>query len=253
MKSLTSSSPWIHGRPIRSRRGRVVLPEMTAWTQRTDGDPASERAEIWIEAARHAVSSVASFRWAALSLEAVGAPGDLIQRAIRAADDEAAHSLVYLELAKQWGAPDDISVLTSPCELTRHRRRPDNLLESATSALIDGVVGEGFAMRRLGIAAERCPELCTQLQRLAADEEFHAELGRDIMLWCVSVRPWIVSDLALELESISSTAPIPDHTGGLSPDELACVGMCPREDAQLAWDDVLEQARVLVASARSLV
>jgi hypothetical protein len=261
-------SPWAHGRPIRSRRGRVVLPDVAfdlppatasaaTVTSRESTSGANDltmppRARVWVEGSRHAISSVASFRWTALSLEAVGAPGDLIQRALRAADDEAEHSVLCLDLAVRSGGPA-LRIVTDASELTRHRRRPDNLLESATSALLDGVVGEGFAMRRLGLAAQRCTEFRPELERLAADEERHAELGVDIVMWCVSVRPWMVSELALALSTIGGSSPDAVELHGLSNEELACVGMCPPGDMDRMWADVIAVAETLVADVRSLV
>lgn len=247
MTSPDSSAPWVHGRPIRSRRGRIVLPDVEP-TSIEHPLPAS--AVVWVEAARHAISSVASFRWTALSLEAVGAPGELIQRALRAADDEHRHAGVALELAKRMGAPDEVRIVTDASELTRHRRRPDNLLETATSALLDGVVGEGFAARRFRVAAEHSTELQSMLNEFADDEERHSQLGVDILTWCVSVRPWVVDDLSRELSTVESVAPLPPEMERTDAQSLASVGMCAQADAQRAWDATMLGARELVSTVR---
>jgi hypothetical protein len=253
MTTSGTTSPWVHGRPIRSRRGRIVLPDIACSQPGAFSVTEFQQgAFVWIEAARHAISSVASFRWSALSLEAVGAPGDLIQRTFRAADDEQRHALTFLALAADLGAPSDLRVETDASELTRHRRRPDNLLETATSALLDGVIGEGFAARRLGLASDRCEHLRSMLRTLANDEHRHAELATDIVLWCVSLRPWIVSELAGSLEGITQSAPTADGVQGFSDEELARVGMCSVGDAQTAWSDTLVDADELVVSARGL-
>ena len=249
MNTSNETSPWIHSRPIRSRRGRVVLPQVASSCSAFDVD-GDTPAHAWIEAARHAVSSVASFRWAAMSLEAAGAPGDLIQRAFRAADDEEAHAVMFLGFARDHGAPADVAIASSPCELTRHRRRPDNLLETACSALIDGVVAESYALRRFGLAAERCAQRRGAFQTIAAHEETHVELSMDIVMWCVSVRPWIVKDLTLELDGLGTRAPTLAARYEIPDDSLATVAMCPLTDAQRAWNDVLSDARSFLPAPR---
>lgn len=252
MSSTGSKRPntavWTHGRPVRGRSGRLLLPEIDV----AEADDVPDAARAWIEAARHEFSSVASFYCVGASLVALGAPSDLVDRTLEAADDEHRHSEICLAFAQRSGA-GDVRIVTDVCELTRHRRRPDDLVDTATSALIDGVIAEGSAARRCKAAADHTPALAAALRRLATDEFRHADLAIDIVTWCISVRPWIESNLKRALDDVSDAAPRSATVENVLDEDRPEHGLCTDRDAQTAWTESVEVARRLVASVRSTV
>ncbi|WP_420453688.1 hypothetical protein [Ilumatobacter sp.] len=238
-------APWTDGRPVRGRGSRPVLPRVSPPS--TDEAPAAAR--YWIESARHRFSSVASFHRTGSSLVAIGAPSELVDRVLSAADDEHHHTEICPALARRSGAHDP-RVVADVGDLTRHRRRVDGLVDTAIGALIDGVLGEGWAAARCESAARRSPELAAALGRLATDEARHAELAADIVGWCTSVRPWIDADLRFALGLVPAEAPRPPFVEELTDDVRARHGICTRPDRDETWAIALEGAQRLVAGVR---
>ena len=239
-------APWTHGRPVRGRTGRPVLPTVGP----TDDLGAPPAALAWIEAARHESSSIANLYVSAASLVALGAPDELVDRTLAAADDERHHVEICLALARRAGARDprlDDDVLG----LAGHRRRHDGLVATAVASLLDGVVGESFLARRCELAAERTPSLRAALGRMAADEARHAELAVDVVAWCTRRRPWVDADLRLALGALASATPRSDVLGPIGDDERAEHGLCTSLDEAEAWSATLVAADELVAGVRA--
>ncbi len=166
------------GRPLRRRRRRgLLLPA-------DDGTHTDE--------ARIEYASVASFGELGLELMALGAPTALVARCHRAAIDEIAHASALDRLAGR----DDSRFGAIPHLLGRRiggrfRSRRRHLARIAVTSYRDGWLNEGLSASDMearahvaGSADER-----RALERIAAEERGHAELGRDVVLWCFEESP----------------------------------------------------------------
>jgi hypothetical protein len=138
---------------------------------------------------------VASFGELALRLMAVGAPVALIEACHRAALDEIRHARSADELAgrsrTRFGA---IPELLGRRIGGRSRSRRRELQRIAIESYLDGWLNEGAAAERLRRRAEAAatPEEQAVLAAMADDEWGHAELAREIVLWCFEEEPQVV-------------------------------------------------------------
>jgi hypothetical protein len=170
------------GRPLRRRRrrGRLLLPT-------DDGRRGLE--------ARVEYASVASFAELGLQLMALGAPAALVARCHRAALDEVAHAATLDRLEGGDGSGfGAIPQLLGRRLGGRGRSRRRHLARIAVESYLDGWVNEGASavdMEQRALAAGS-PEQRRALERIAADERRHAELGRDVVLWCFDEEPQAV-------------------------------------------------------------
>jgi hypothetical protein len=186
----------VDGRPLRAagkvHRGGAI--EGDGWSARSprplvDGDAS---AADWARMARDEHASVATFSRLSLELLAVGAPPALVQRAHQAALEEISHARVCFEAASaQHGAPLTAAAFPAALlPLAPEETRAQRLARLAQESVRDGVVGEGAAARAVKSLAGRVatPWLAAALRQIAAEEETHAELGRDIAQWCLAQR-----------------------------------------------------------------
>lgn len=140
-------------------------------------------------------ASVASFAELALQLIALGAPTELVMRCHRAGIDEIAHATVLDRLSGGERAgfgpiPHLLGRRIGGGRSTRRRR----LARIAVESYRDGWLNEGASAadmeqraRTAGTPAER-----RAFERIAADERRHADLGRDVALWCFEEDPHCV-------------------------------------------------------------
>jgi hypothetical protein len=211
-----------HGRPFR-HAGRAVTARPRAgggWTDETR--PAGARDEEWANRSRswgrdglaeHA--SVASFARLVLDLLAVGAPAELVAAASRAQAEEIEHARLCFSLASAYaGRPVGPGPL--PEAALGDRRPLDRALrlrQLAVESLRDGCWGEQRSADELAAraAVETDPAVRAVLERLAADEQRHADLGWRIVEHCLaedpSVRPAILEEsFALEVAGARGVA-----------------------------------------------
>lgn len=168
----------IPGRPLRRRRRRgFLLPS---------GDGSHD------DEARIEYASVASFGELGLELMALGAPTDLVARCHRAAIDEIAHATTLDRLAggdgSHFGA---IPHLLGRRIGGRLRSRRRHLASIALASYRDGWLNEGLSASDMEARAENAasPDERRTFERIAAEERGHAELGRDVVLWCFEESP----------------------------------------------------------------
>lgn len=171
----------VEGRPLRRRRGSgLLLP-----AQDDDFGPDDNEA-------RSEYASVASFGELALRLIAVGAPADLVAACHRAALDEIRHASIVDGLAgrrrARFGA---IPGLLGRRIGGRRGSRRGHLKRIAVESYLDGWVNEGTAAAHLRARAERAESVRerAQLGAMASDEQRHADLARDIVIWCFQEDP----------------------------------------------------------------
>ena len=168
----------IPGRPLRRRRRRQLLVPVD------DGSRGEE--------ARLEYASVASFAELGLQLMALGAPTALVVRCHRAALDEVAHATAFDRLRGGAITPfGAIPHLLGRRIGGRRRSRRHHLARIAVESYRDGWLNEGAAAADLEAraGAARTAEERRALERIAADERRHAELGRDVVLWCFDEEP----------------------------------------------------------------
>jgi hypothetical protein len=179
------------GRPQRDGWGQRVAeaaptgcPKSLLNQDRAEDPP---QADAWCADARAEYASVPAFLRLAIELEAAGAPRELAARARAAAFDELRHTALCAEAA---------SVFTGRAwapEAPRVERRPRlsgpaALRRLALESWLDGCLGEGLAAALAENSAEHGPDAVSRsVQRaIAPDERRHAELGWDIVKWCLA-------------------------------------------------------------------
>lgn len=170
----------VEGRPLR-RRGRrrreLLLPMDDGCHDLT---------------ARAEYASVASFAELALQLMAFGAPATLVARCHRAALDEIGHAATADALGGRAVAPfAPVPHLLGRRIGQRCRTRRAQVVRLALDSYRDGWLNEGLAAARLEVRAATAtdPDERAALERVAADERGHADLARDIVLWCFDLQP----------------------------------------------------------------
>ena len=182
------------GRPLRRRNGRLRRARSRRGHGRlTDRQAlalgAAERAalaEHWRTQGELEHASVIAFDDLAHRLALVGAPDDLLRRAVRAADQESTHAQLCFDLAGRY-----LGETVHAGRLRRPRRMPKSrtseLTQLAVEALRDGVLNEGYAAWLAAGKAARATDTRVRdaLQIIARDEAQHAELSADVLAWCM--------------------------------------------------------------------
>ena len=184
----------VGGRALRGPEGPI-----TAGTARRDdwtaaatmGDPKPPPAAVrealaayWDREAAFEHASVAAFARASLALLALGAPPDLLAATHAAAIDEIEHARLCYGLASTYGGarrgPGPLPVggaLAAP-----------SLVDLAVETFVDGCVGEAAAALALreGAAVAEDGAVREILERIAEDEERHAELAWRTVAWALA-------------------------------------------------------------------
>jgi hypothetical protein len=135
---------------------------------------------------------VASFGELGLELMALGAPTALVARCHRAAIDEISHATTLDRLAGRDGSRfGPIPHLLGRRIGGRLRSRRRHLARIALTSYRDGWLNEGRSaadMEARAQTAERAQER-EAFARIAAEERGHADLARDVVLWCFEESP----------------------------------------------------------------
>lgn len=169
------------GRPQRDVAGRQRL---TTVRQAAFDTPGQALAADFATDADEEYEAVAAFLNLARDLAALGAPVDLVSRAVDAAGDELRHTALCSELATRFGAD------TRPRVPTILRRPPlrgrSGLARMAVESWLDGCLGEGLAAALAAeLATTSTDAVVRETQRsIAADEQRHAELAWDVLQFC---------------------------------------------------------------------
>jgi hypothetical protein len=167
-----------------------------------------EHFEMW-SLAEHA--SVASFARFALQLMALGAPSDLVARAVDAAADEVRHARfgfgVASMLAERPIGPGNIDMENAVGGVT--------LEEALRLAVREGMIGETLAALEAHVAAAMAepPELKMELGVIAEEESRHAELAYAFGAWALGRSSRLAR--VVEDEVAAWRAPPPPRRPGL--------------------------------------
>jgi hypothetical protein len=172
------------GRPYRDGCGDAQRANVT---RGAGFDVKSPRAERWARRAAEECASVPAFLQLAQELLDLGAPLDLVARAIHAADEELGHTRIAAALAERFGkAP----IRLSPPAVRERRRlpRPLALRRLAAESWHDGCLNEGCSATELSLEAQRSDSALESrlLTRVAREEVTHAALAFDVMCWAAS-------------------------------------------------------------------
>lgn len=226
------------GRPLRDHEN-MVLPPLCGWAAPTDG---GALAAYWAGAARLEHASIWSFYRIAAELAAVGAPRDLVRRAVLAAGDEARHAARCMQLA-----PGFMLRSLGPADATPrfHARSSEALLVLASEAWRDGCLGESRAACEAEDAAtdaRMSPAHDTQAV-IARDEAVHAELSWAILSWIWSVGSNEVRAQIVELFIEEQVLPAGDNDPSGDHDWLAAHGKPHPERAAHSWIRATELAQ----------
>jgi hypothetical protein len=195
-------------------------------------DPWRELAgHAWERDAQYECASVPAFLDLAESLLACDAPLELVEQALNAACDEIAHAQICAVLASRY-----LGETISPTMPSAPRRAPvggqSGLIRLALESWIDGCLGEGAAAWQ----AARTRKLATDpvardaLDRIAADETRHAELGWQVLHWAVKSGGADACDAVRSLRDVEPAPAKPaefsdgiESLGRLSSDEMNAV------------------------------
>lgn len=179
-------------------RGVTAVPRAT--------DALSARlAARWTHLGRCEHASVASFaRWI-LQLLALGAPAELVSAAQQALADEVEHARACFALASLYlgtgVGPGPLPATDAPVAAT---------LEAVVAAVIrEACVGETLSALEAREAATRAedPALRRVLEKIAADEERHAELGWRFVRWALAgARPELRAEARAAFEAAIAAA-----------------------------------------------
>lgn len=169
------------GRPFRDASGksqRAITPET--------GDTTALGAH-WAARALDECASVPAFMQLAEELLDLGAPNELVERALNAAADELRHTRMTTTLARRYGA-----LHTAPTPPVYSRRpaleRSQQLARLAQESWHDGCLGEGAAAAIAGAEASTTndPALRRTQKIIQKDETGHASLSQDVLRWVIS-------------------------------------------------------------------
>lgn len=228
---------WISGRPLRDPRRRSRRPRNVARCN----DPA----DLWHDAAEDEAEAVAAFGVLAGRLAGVGAPESLVRRCREAALEERRHAAVCTFLAGRLGSgpgtrqsPTRSPRIPKPeTGAARHGGRTFEILRLATESFVDGIVGEGFAARRLEAGSTTLDDdQGSRLRSMALEERRHAALGADIVAWALHEHPALVRGALWRCANrLPLHTEIPDCHRTFSPAELASVGMVDQTAAEELW------------------
>ncbi|HYQ04508.1 MAG TPA: hypothetical protein VER96_37805 [Polyangiaceae bacterium] len=187
------------GRPFRGARGRARLAGATAASA---FDARSPDAARWTARARDECASVPAFLQLARELAELGAPTELVLRALAAAEEELGHTRAAAELASLFGGAR--LALNPPT----HRFRPalsrkQALLRLARESWCDGYLNEGLAasIARAELSETRTREEADALRLIEREESGHAALALDVLRWSLKQAPDLVQSLRVPRET----------------------------------------------------
>lgn len=135
----------------------------------------------WLATMAHLeAAAIYAFAEMAAELRAHGAPADLVQRALAAADDEVRHTAVMSALARAHGAAPVAPRLAPPRERTLRALALENAVEGCTREAFGAVIA-GYQA-----AAAAAPAVRAALATIADEEMGHAELSWAIHDWALT-------------------------------------------------------------------
>ncbi len=175
-------NPWAPtpGRPLRTEDNEY---------RRRSRNLAVDLGDKWADLAQDEFEAVFAFGNLAVELMLIGAPDDLIDRALDSAEQEVAHAQFCATQAKK---RDDSFELQTPRDMFRiPLTGVEGLARLALEGLVDGYRGEGLSAQtiRAGVMTATEKELSHALSRISHEETGHADLGSAIAAWALKTDP----------------------------------------------------------------
>lgn len=238
--------------PVTARRD-YALP-LTPCLDDLDRSARAQLSEAWLAIGRMEHASIAAFARFSLQLLELGAPHALLVSAQNAMADETEHTRLAFALASHYAG-----TALGPGSLPMHGALDASRLEDVLQLVLhEGCVGETVAALEAAECAAHAedPVVRDVLERIARDEQAHAELAWRFVAWALGERPELASLVERELNDAAvvgrvgtSAAASEDHTlrrHGISNDiERAAIHAA-------AWRDVVRPcAQRLLARAEA--
>jgi hypothetical protein len=232
------------GRPLRIDGAHALPPVFASQRLRCamkaplDGETRAALAAAWLADARAEGSSVPAFLALADELRVLGAPRDLVDRALDAARDEVRHTRACLSIASDL-ADVDFTLGRVALPSPKGGPREDALVRLAVESFQDGCLGEGVA----AATARRARGAVNAM--IARDEQRHADLAWSVLAFCLSEGGHAVRDaVAAEVRSSSLAAPVVPAAPPLAdPVGWAAYGRLDRDSAEASWEQTSRAAR----------
>ncbi len=199
------------GRPLRGADGTAWLPEVVlgacgAVERPLLGETSSRRvaAARFVADGQLECAAVASFLRLAEELRALAVDPALVDAALAAAEDEVHHTDLCFALASAFAG---VPLAPGPKPEVSPRRLDWSTL--AVESFVDGCCGEGLAAEAAREEATRTddPVVRAVLTTIADDEQRHAELGWQIVTFCLQVAPSVRRDLDAAIAGLDSEGP----------------------------------------------
>ena len=195
----------MEGRALRTDEGIASLPEVHLMGPAAGHDTIAhpERdavVAIWSGRTQREWASVPAFIQLAEQLATCHAPGALINRALKAGDDEVRHAVLSGGIASYY---DGGSIYADGA--SHETRLPvanrDGLRRLAVESWLDGCIGEGTAAAFAAQEAKTTEvnAIRNTQQMIAEDEAQHAELAWDVLDWTLEVGGDDIRQLVWEL------------------------------------------------------
>ncbi len=204
-------------------------------------------AEVWLRDAAFEHASVASFARLSLDLIALGAPAALVRDAHLAALDEIAHAEIAYGIAGRLRGES-----IGPAPLAVDASPTTTLAELARDCFRDGCCGETVAVMLAHAAADATADAGTDevlrraYERIAIDEQRHAELAFRIIAWAVRTCESAASTIAAERQRLAASVHDEQGRGAVAAGDVALPGYgVLAEDAERRVRDHAVQAIVL--------
>ena len=139
-------------------------------------------ADAWLADAAAEHASVAAFGRVAMELMAVGAPPQLLDDTLRAAQDEVRHAQACYGMASRFSP-----AIRGPGPLPAASPRTPTLVRVAVDAFLEGCLGETTAalVAERGATLAADPHTAEVLEAIARDESEHAALAWRTVKWAL--------------------------------------------------------------------
>jgi len=240
------------GRPLRHRGRQLVSRPQSgeAWLGdvRPDVSELSQKerdelAQLWLQDAAEEHASIAAFSKLSLSLQALGAPPELLRLTHQAALDEITHATLCYSLASAYaGRPIAPSMLPELLMPEPARDVQTELVSLAVDSLLDGCWAEGcsaiIASHRLSKAQD--PTVRRALTILAKDEARHQELAWKIVEWCIHREPARIEEALTRAEV---RIPMSSRLRGGDTETIAAHGYATDADVQEKLSGLREELK----------
>lgn len=144
----------------------------------------------WARRAAEECASVPAFLQLAIELTELGAPLELVERAVQAAAEELGHTVAAARLAQAFGGAP-LALSPPPFEARRRLPRAQALRRLVAESWRDGCLNEALAC---AVAAEEARETTVAEEAatsrlLAREEAGHATLAFDVLRWALAELP----------------------------------------------------------------